>query len=164
MAITGNKQRNAVQLDWRDEDGYVTVTPSDESRFAIKIRRAVEILQVGANLDEFKAQFQVLLSVLAGWLKTRKDIADAYITTNDGTLAFLVVRNIATYDEEFEDSLSDLDMDIANDVDLDKVRIRAISLPSVSDEALASFLDPAFSLRYANAETFRSHSSSQQES
>jgi hypothetical protein len=124
----------------------VTVTPRDADRYAIKMQRAIELLQVGQKIEQFNQQFQLLQNILADWLRQRDDILGAYITFRDGLLAFVVVRNVVRYDEQFEDSLSELDMSIANDVDLDLIRLRTISLPCVSDDALTSFLDSSFSL------------------
>ena len=139
---------NSLQLNWSDQDGMVTITPRDENRFAIKIRRAVELLQIGDKIDEFKQQFQLLHSILIHWGVERQDVSAAYLTMRDGSLAFVVIRNVTQYDEDFEDSLSDLDIAIANDADLDLIRLHTLSLPLVSEEAVASFLDPAFTFHY----------------
>lgn len=147
--ITKNSTK-VVQVNALDDDGIVTVTLSNEDRFSIRMRRAAEILQLGNRLDELTQQFKVLLNVLANWLKDRTDISSAHITQRDGALACVVVRTVAEYDPDFEDALSDLDMEIANDPDLNLVRLRMVSLPCVSEDSLLSFLDPTFSLSLSN--------------
>jgi hypothetical protein len=142
--------RTAVQLDWSDEDGEIVVTPHDESRFMIKMRRAIQILQIGDRMEQFQQQFQLLLRELAQWLVNRHEVAAAYITLRDGNLAFVVQRALAEYDEAFEDDLSDLDCAIASDADLDLIKLDVMGLPNVSEEALQSFLDPNFQLMYSH--------------
>lgn len=139
---------SVVHLRW-DEGGLVTVHPEDESRFVVKIHRAIEILQQAGREEEFRDQFELLLQILAGWLKQRSDIARAFLTHRDGVLAFVVVRTSREYDDAFEDELSDLDFKIANDPDLKLIKMDAIALPPASEAAIGSFLDPEFSMEYS---------------
>ncbi|HUT10219.1 MAG TPA: hypothetical protein VMY42_06965 [Thermoguttaceae bacterium] len=136
-----------VQLHW-NMDGLVTVTPEDEDRFSIKVSRVIEILQQAKRPDDFKQQFNLLLRILAGWLAGQPGVGEAFVTLRDGALAFVVVRNSCKYDEQFEDALSELDFDCANDPDLNLIRMDAIALPPASASALSSFLDPEFKIEY----------------
>ena len=145
-----NSSSSSLQLDWSDDHGQITVTPRDEDRFTIKMRRAIEVLQRAAKEDLFQKQFKVLLGILGQWALNRPDVKGSYITLRDGRLAFVVVRTESTYNEQFEDDLSELDISIANDVDLDLIELDAIGLPNVSAEALKSFLHPEFNLAYSN--------------
>ena len=144
---------NCVQLDWSNDNGQITVTPRDEDRFTIKMRRAIEVLQRAEKGDLFNTQFQLLMSILASWTSQRQDVERSYITIRDGRLAFVVVRNESAYCEEFEDELSDLDIRIANDVDLNLIELDAIGLPKISSPALKSFLHPEFNLAFCNGNT-----------
>ena len=140
--------RNVEQLRWTEEDGHVTVTPRDEDRFTIKLNRAVDILQQANQREAFSHQFQVLLRTLVAWLRShQKQVQSAYLTQRDGVLSFVVVCSSCEYDDEFEDSLSDLDFDIARDADLDLIKMNALSLPKATDAAIASFLDEQFTLQ-----------------
>ena len=151
-----------VQLDWAEKDGLVVVTPSDGDRFGIKVQRAIEILQQAARAEEFGHQFNLLLRVLAEWLKGRTDVDRAYLTQRDGALAFVVIRSSCEYDDGFEDALSDLDYSIANDTDLNLIKMNALGLPLASDGAVGSFLDESFTLAYvAHGNRSGSHSISQ---
>jgi hypothetical protein len=138
-----------VQLDWAMKDGAITVTPRDQDRFIIKVDRAIEILQQATQAEKFKLQFNLLLRVLQEWINTRNDISRAYITQRDGALAFVVVRSSCEYDDDFEDDLSSIDYRIANDHDLDLIKMDAIALPLASESAVYSFIDPEFVLEYA---------------
>lgn len=151
--------RFVQQLIWRDGDGTLTITPENESRFNIKLNRAIEILREAHKAEEFRSQFSVLLEVLAGWLKSQKAIHAAYVTLRDNSLCFVVVREKCQFDDEFEDSLSNLDMDIASDVDLDLIRLNTMALPLASEEAIASFLNADFTLQVVPGDARKSHPS-----
>jgi len=140
----------AVQLDWSIEEGMVTITPRNEDRFSIQMRRAVEILQQSERRDKVQSQFHLLFKELGRWVNDQGGIHSAIVTQRDGSIAFVVVRSKKSYDEDFEDSLSELDFRIANDPDLDLLTLDMLSLPRVSDEALRSFLDPHFSIELAH--------------
>jgi len=154
----------SVQLDWAMKDGLVIVTPRDQDRFIFIVRRAIEILQQAEQAEKFERQFNMLLRVLAEWLKDRTDIRRAFLTDRDGALAFVVVRNSCTYDDDFEDALSEIDFQIANDPDLDLIKMDAIALPSASESAVSAFLDPDFVLEYDHAKRNGSHLAGEQES
>ena len=144
MAVESVSQGGTVQLDWADAGGVITVTPRNQDRFTIKVRRAVEILRQSGQESAFREQFRLLLSSLVEWLKDNVGVNSAYVTIRDGALAFVVVREECAYNEEFEDSLSLLDENIAADPDLDLIQLNALTLPGVSDEALGTFLDLDF--------------------
>ena len=151
-----------VQLRWDMKDGLVVVTPEDQDRFVIKLRRAIEMLQQGDHADKFSHQFSLLLRLLAEWLTDRSDIERAFLTYRDGSLSFVVVRSLCKYDDDFEDALSDLDFDIASDADLNLIKMDAIALPPASETALRSFLDPEFTFEYvAHGHGIGSHSAGQ---
>lgn len=148
MAASTTAADLVQHLQW-NEEGLVLVTAADEDRFAIKVRRAVEILQQAGRREEFRDQFKLLLGVLAGWLKDRSDIERAFLTQRDGAFSFVVMRSVCEYDDDFEDELSTIDFHIANDTDLNLIKMDAIALPPVSDAAVRSFLDPDFVMEYA---------------
>lgn len=139
---------NCVQLNWINRDGNITVTPVDEDRFTIKVGRAIELLNLAKQQESFQNQLQLLLRILADWLSERDGVRQAHVTIRDGALTFVVVRATAEYDEAFEDALSELDISIANDVDLNLVKMNALCLPDASDASIATFLDPSFLLTY----------------
>jgi hypothetical protein len=141
-------QPSALQLDWAMKDGMVTVTPKDQDRFSIKVGKAIEILRQADSAEQFTRQFNLLVRTLAGWIKGRNDVARAYLTHHNGALAFVVVRDSREYDDGFEDALSDLDFEIANDADLNLIKMDAIGLPLAPIEAVSSFLDQDFTLEY----------------
>lgn len=142
---------HTVELDWysSDQNDTIVVTPRDRQRFEIQTDRAIRILQVAHEETLFHKQFHLLLNHLAGWIRDhRAAIRNAYLTLHDGAFAFIVVRTSPRHDADFEDSLSDLDLDIAGDPALNLVTLNAIALPPVSEAGLSSFVDPRFVLSY----------------
>lgn len=140
-----------IWLDHKDHEGKIVVTPSDGDRFVVKIGKAIELLRQ-RDRTQFDDQFKLLMRQLGAWLKEHKNWSRALITGGEGVLRFIVVRKDVTADDEMTDALSDLDFEIANDPDLNLIKLNATALPRVSDEALQSFLDPSFSLEYAGGE------------
>jgi hypothetical protein len=133
---------NQVELDWYDESDEVRVTPRDQVRFNIQKDRAIDILQQANKSDLVREQFTLLLSRLAEWLRGRQGkISNAILTLQENSLAFVVVRRQAKYDEQFQDELADLDFAIANDPDLEQVALKTLALPHVTGDSLRSFLD-----------------------
>jgi hypothetical protein len=147
-----------VELDWFADNDSVRVTPRNQQRFDIQKDKAIEILQRDKERDLFVQQFQLLLHRLGEWIRARKDkIAKAILTLQDNALAFVVVRNDAKYDEQFQDDLADVDIEIANDSELDLIELKTLALPNVSADALRSFLDERLTLSYNDGERSGSH-------
>ena len=83
----------------------------------------------------------MLLQGLAEWIHTRVDmLSDAYLTVRDAGLLFVVVRKIRRYDSDFEDKLTDLDVEVANNPDYNLIKMDVLALPNSSDESIKSFV------------------------
>ena len=138
-----------VELDWFADGDVVSVTPRNQERFEIQKDRAIQVLQMAREAEQFQRQFNLLLKRLAEWIRSqRADIDKAFVTLQDGTLAFVVVRKEAAYDEDFQDALADVDIEVANDRDLDLITLKTLALPNISSESLRSFLDERLVLSY----------------
>ena len=149
MTTTPATAIQPVELDWYSEDETVRVIPRDQQRFEVQKDSAIEFLRVAHRSAQFEKQLALLLGNLATWIRDhRADVRDAYLTLQDGALAFIVVRQAPRYDATFEDALTDLDFTIANDASLSLIKLNAVALPPVSEEALLSFLDTRFVLSY----------------
>ena len=138
-----------VELDWYEDNDIVTVTPRDQKRFDIQKDRAIEALQLVDKQDKFNLQFSLLLDCIASWInKNQDDIENTLLTLQDGVLALVVVRKTAEFNEGLEGSLLELDFQLANDPDFDLIHLNTLALPSVSNDALRSFLDERLVLSY----------------
>lgn len=156
VGIQGDSSTSAptIQLNWERKDGNVVVTPSDHDRFVVKVGKAVEILRQNQRQQQMEKQFDVLVKRLASWLASHSEsVASAYLTAGESILRFIVVRNRTRFESEVTDALSDLSVEIANDPDLDLIKLAARALPKVSDEELQSFLDPSFTIPFHGKRT-----------
>ncbi|MFV2069906.1 MAG: hypothetical protein ACC645_23315 [Pirellulales bacterium] len=150
MTVVEQDKLAVIQLRWTDKDGTITVTPQDNDRFTVQLGKAIDVLQQASQHERFETQFKILLRELALWLKGRTNVDRAFISLRDGRLAFVIVKSGSECDESLEDELSDLDVRIANDVDLDLIELDVLSLPEISEISLSTFLDTRFVLQYAD--------------
>ena len=147
-AIAFSELSNFVAIDWYDENDEIVVTPRNQLRFTIQKDRAIEALRVVKDAERFTLQFQLLLEKLGRWVKERtSDIQRAIITLQDNSLMFVVVQAENQYHEQLQDDLAELDFSIAQDTDLDLMRLRTVMLPPVDNDGLESFVDPRMVLQ-----------------
>jgi hypothetical protein len=139
----------AVQLSHVDGEKQVCVTPKDHDRFALKVDIAIELLKEGIGRERFANQLKVMMRQLSDWIVSHdSEVSRAYLTMRDESLCFLVERKSPRYDADFEDALSDLDIQISDDSDLEGIELYSMAIPPVSDSALESFLHPKFQIRF----------------
>lgn len=131
--------QGVVQLRWKNGDGLVTIEPENQDRYNLKVRHVIEACEAAVNEQSIQLQIKLLLKRLGEWIQTRADVRDAIVTLQNGRLLFLVIRNTVPHDPDFEDSLSALDLAIANDPDLGDLRLDALALPPASPESIQSF-------------------------
>lgn len=163
MATLERPKTAVVQLKWEHRDGNLVITPSDESRFCVKIGKAIEILRQHEHQSQFPNQFQVLLERLATWLEAHlKYWERAFLTAGESSLRFIVVRKQVRFEPEITDALSALGIEIANDPDLNLIQLSTRALPLASDESIQSFLDCSFTFEF-NGERTRTHRTGEQE-
>jgi len=139
---------SVLQLDWRNEGGIATVTPRDQDRYVVKVRTLVERLHKVGHIEAFEEKLTLLQKELASWLVDRTDVAKAFLTLRDGGLLFLIIKKNSDYNESLEDELTDLDIQLAKDRDLMPLSVDVLALPSVSDVAVSTFIDPDFTFSY----------------
>ena len=141
---------DVVQLDIRKEKGTVVVTPTDQDRFVLKMDKAVAACQMFVTAERFRKLFTVLLNRLGEWVSKLPEAESAWITMRDGQLLFLVMRKSVAYDRDFEDALTELEIEIANDSDLGQLSMSTMALPQASKEAVCSFIDPGVAFHFSS--------------
>jgi hypothetical protein len=142
---------NAVEIDWFAEGDVIRVVPRDLERFEIHKDRAIRVLQLA---NEGEKQLQLLISRLLEWTKSHsQEVAEGYLTLRDSTFVFFAINRTVECSDETEDAISDLDLEIANDPDLDTIRLNAMLLPMASPESLHSFFNDKFLLVFRGART-----------
>lgn len=133
--------RSVSYLKYEDRDGSVVVTPDDEDRFMITVEAAIRACQAYHQQAVFRMQFKQTLQKVAEWLRAHEShVGQAYVTVRDAGLLFLVVRKQPQYDSGFEDDLTDLDLQIAQDPDLNLIRLSVLAIPPCTDDGVNSFL------------------------
>lgn len=138
-----------IDLHFENEGGKVRVTLPDKHVMFLAVEAAVRACGAFQRQIEFNDQFSLLLDRIGRWIKESDNrIGEAFVTTRDGGLLFLVVQKQAGYDPGFEDKLTELDSEIANDADFGLIRFGVLSIPPSQPEAVASFLSRETRLRF----------------
>ena len=134
----------------RQEDGgSVTIHSKDGDCFGLPIDDVVNACKSKAELTEFCRQVGTLLNRLAAWLEERGgEVGAAYVGLEPEGAIFVVVRKAKAFDPAFEDSLSILDLEVAQDSEFELIKLRVLALPWSSKETVASFLELERAFRY----------------
>ena len=141
-----------LRLTWKQRGQHVLVEPDDEDRFCIAVDRVIRACQTEIKREDFERKFRLLLRKLAIWISSHSNLlSKACLTIRDQGLLFLVVRKDLRLDENLSDSLTALDIEIAQDPQLQEIRLSVLALPATSDEGIASFLVPGETLTYKHA-------------
>ena len=123
--------------------GRYSSIPEDHETFRELQDKAKEVLQIASEFTKFTEQFQSLLNLLGKWAKeNRSQLKKVYLTIRDSDLLFLVIQKRNCLDIEFEDRLSDLDLEVANNLEFDQIRLNVMALPNMSEDGTESFLAP----------------------
>ena len=129
--------------------GMVTVVTQDNHRFRVTVEAAIRACEALNHISDFQTQFSDLLDRLAAWVNEHESaIRLASVTVRDRGLLFLVVRKATSHDPHFDDDLTALDIEIAQNEAFDLIRLSVLSLPNSSVDALGSFVDPDNTLTY----------------
>jgi hypothetical protein len=141
MNATSGRQAEIIELHFENEGARVRVVPSDKDLLVLSVSMAVEACRAYANQIRFNDQHDMLLSRLWGWINQHLDkVGNAFITSRDDGMLFLVVLREKRFDKEIEDELTQLDIDVANDRDFDLIRLSVHAVPDCSEDEYRSFL------------------------
>ncbi len=138
----------SIQMICHKKGDQVVVEAKDGDRFVVQTKKAIAALKAIGGARSFEAQLGLLLNRLAGWAIDQAGISNVFLTLGDGGFLFLAIKDDVEYDEVLEESLSDLDLDLANSPDLDMIRLDVMALPKVGEVALDSFLNNDFNLHF----------------
>lgn len=135
------QHQTLVELHWENVDGRVKVILPGSDIMVLQMDAAVQACRAFHKQVIFGDQLKMLLQGLAEWIHTRVDmLSDAYLTVRDAGLLFVVVRKNRPYDSDFEDNLTDLDVEVANNPDYNLIKMDVLALPNSSDESIKSFV------------------------
>ena len=101
---------------------------------------------------DFQIQFKETINLLAVWIKKNtKHIAKAYLTIRDAGLLFVIIQKGIKYNGKFEDTLTALDLKIANQKTLSDIKLNVMALPNTTRDVYETFLSPEYTLKYKHA-------------
>ena len=140
----------------REDGGDVVIEPLDEDRFTLPIDDVIRACRYQEKAGAFQKQIGLLLRRLHTWLHERTDVIDrALLSVEADGLTLAVVRKDKAFNPDFEDALSALDLEIANDDTFDQIRMRTMALPYSSDATVSGFLRCLLTWRGAASPTGR---------
>ena len=119
----------------------VVITDENNDRFVLRVEDVIRACRSAEKFEEFANQISDVLDRLAAWLIERADKVDrAYLSLETDCVAFTVVLKTKSFDPDFEDALSLIDLEIAQDQGLNLIHLRSLALPLSSDTTVSSFL------------------------
>ncbi len=141
VAPTNPRSQNRITLLDESMGRDVLVVSRSEDRFFITAQAAVEACRAANDSARFPQQFGDLLDFLSKWIEANKPkIHRAQVAVRENDLLFLVTQAGAAYDDELMDSLSDLDIEVANSESFSLVKMNVLAIPRTPDEASTAFI------------------------
>jgi hypothetical protein len=133
-----------IRLSPVNQSDKVQIETEDEDRFLVTVGEAIRACKAFDKFADFHRQIRRVVAILSVWIENHKSqIAEAYLAVRDVGLLFLIVQNAKAFDQELEDSLTDLDVAIAQDAELNLIKLSVLALPRASEESIHSFLNLA---------------------
>ena len=146
------EQKAPILLSWREEGRKIIIVPDDDYRFTQTVDEAIRACQSIKTTADFQIQFKKTLNLLAVWIKKNtKHIAKAYLTIRDAGLLFVIIQKGIKYNGKFEDTLTALDLKIANQKTLSDIKLNVMALPNTTRDVYETFLSPEYTLKYKHA-------------
>jgi hypothetical protein len=106
-----------IHLDVRSVQ-QVVVHPQDENRFMMTAKEAAKACERAQNEKELREQFSEFLLYLRGWCERHAGrIRAAYVYSGDGFLNVLICTNGADYRFDFDDAVTQFDIDLTRQFD-----------------------------------------------
>lgn len=135
-----SKRRSVVPLIEGEHDD-VQVIRLDGDRFVTTAQEAINFLSLAGRAVAFQQQLKELLNRIYQWADDRKQkIAAAYIVFGGDGITVVVVQRGVRFDFAFEEELTDLDIEVANNEAFQLLPFSTLLVPKVSDTVLKSFL------------------------
>jgi len=103
-------------------------------------------------MEDIKKEYLDLVSVLQKWCKENKNsiktayINKDYLASNERSLLFLIETNSSKYDDNFEDSLTDLDLKISNNQKYKNLKMNVQSWPNIGENIRDYFMLDEFDI------------------
>jgi len=138
-----------IRLKYSD-DSPIVIEPEDQDKFIMYVKEAIHACRVYDEYKElFETQLDHLKNELGKWiLGHNTKIAKAFLTLRDARFFFLVVMNQHAYDRQFEDDLTNLELEIARAPSCSKIALDVLALPCCGEESYLSFCNTQWMFSY----------------
>jgi len=124
-----------------DEHDDVQVIRLGGDRFVTTAQQAINYLSLAGRAVAFQQQLKELLNRIYQWVDDRKQkIAAAYIVSGGDGITLVVVQRVVSFDFAFEEELTELDIEVANNEAFQLIPFNTLLIPNVGDTVLKSFL------------------------
>jgi len=141
VAQTSPRSRPLITLLDESMGRKVLVVSRSEDRFFMTAQEAVEACRAANDSARFSQQFNDLLDQLSKWIEANQaKIHRAQVAVRENDLLFLVTQASPAYDDDLMDSLSALDIDVANSDRFSLIRLNVLAIPRTPDEASTAFI------------------------
>jgi hypothetical protein len=113
MATGRATHAGPIRLNFRSIQ-QVVVEPEDENRFLMTAREATRACEQAQGEKELREQFTQFMLYLHKWCEAHADeVCAAYVYPGDGFLNILVCTRGDGYRFDFDDQVTELDIDVA---------------------------------------------------
>ena len=135
-----------IRLNFKDTKTFVLVTPEDEDRFITTAAEAAQACQQAQHMLEWKREFDELLRHIHVWgCNHATEVSRIYMAfSNDGLKVFVLTQG-GDYNFDFDDTVSELDIELAKA--FSRCPTDIMQLPETPVGALTSFFDTGKALQ-----------------
>ncbi len=150
LTAMSKAERTSLALLVEGSQGEAMVKMEDGDVFFVAMTDAARACQAVDKFKDFHTQFKTLLATLQQWIEAnRAKIRSAHITNRERDMLFLVMQQNAEFDPALADSLSELDLAVANSASLSLIDMDVMSIPPVSADSAKAFLASGEVITYA---------------
>lgn len=141
MAVTTDNPVQTIRLKYGDTSRVLVETDGGHCipTTQHEVVKNYKLMEVG--LKEFARQWDDLKEILDEWWEKNQGLAKAAWVADKGEEhLFLVVMKGTRMNPELEESLSDLDIRIAQDENLNLIHLDAMAVPDFGQNSVQAFL------------------------
>lgn len=131
-----------IQLRAADDARSVVVTPEDEDRFVVTCRDAVRAVQVHVGEKAAVEELRSMLDYVRERLTGLSQVSACYAAPREGQIVFFVVPGQDKMDFALSESLTELDLELA-----EKFQVYRCEILQIPSAALGTFLDPSLKVQ-----------------
>ena len=134
--------QDVIQLDFREGDRQVTVSPQDQDRFTITVEQAAWSCQMGHQAIQYQKLLLEMFGHIHQWCQQRADKVERCLAGfQDGQWTFFFTNKTQKYDFSFGDALADLDIELAEK--FNGIQCDTLQIPAQSPGRIRTFIEPS---------------------